>query len=423
MRQKACKLLHHILCSSLVFASLLAATPMLATPVLMNQSVPPPQPVAQVEASTNNDMAVFISAADNRDTSQQQPFKVGPVVFRPHISYQYAYARGLLFAQSNAANSSINTIAPGIAVDLGRHWTFDYTPTIQIYSDKALHNNVGHAVSLVGNMNYEDWAFGFSQTYARSDTVLVETASQTVQDSYGTSISASHQLNEKFSTDLSLSQQIVDVSNAQSTRFWSLQDWVNYQVANRIFLGVGGTLGYVNVDVGPDQLSEDLQARIHWRVTDKIGFSLRGGLEYRQILDDAYSDPLNPIFGLDVQYAPFKQTQITLTADRLVGSSQYYIIGQTTESTSVRLMLNQRLLEKYNFSAGTSYTHTDYTTTLGSISAVRSDDGYGFSVGINRNIFKRGNIGLSYQYSKNTSSQSGFSYLSNQIMFQASYAY
>ena len=411
--------MNQILCCGL----LLVAVQVEATPVLM---IPPDvsvKPQSQLDNETNNDMAVFIPEADNRDDSLPQPFKAGPVVFRPHLNYQYSYAHGLLFAPSNAANSSINTIALCVVADLGRHWTLDYTPTVQVYSDKQLRNNVGHAVSLVGNVSYEDWVFGLVQTYVKSDATIVETASQTKQEVFGTSLTASHQLNEKFSTDLSLSQQITDVSGGQSTRSWSVQDWLNYKVAQRVFFGIGGTVGYVNVDIGPDQVSEELQARIQWRVTDKISFNVRGGLNYQQILDEAYSDPLSPVFGVDVQYAPFEQTRIFLSADRSVSSSQYYILGNTTEGTTVGLTLTQRLFEKYHFSTSLNYAHTDYTLTLVSISDVRSDDTYSFSASLNRTIFKRGSVGVSYQYGKNVSNRSGFGYMSNQIGLQASFAY
>jgi len=424
MRQKPWAFWSRIFYCGLLLATGFGADRAVATSTLMEPPENSVKPQSQLDAEASDDMAVFIPAADNRDTSLPQPFKAGPVVFRPHLNYQYSYTEGLLAAPSNSVNSSVHTIALGATVDLGRHWTLDYTPTIQVYSDKAFNNNVGHMASLMGSVSYEDWVFSLSQTYSKSDSTLVETATQTEQQQFSTSLNASCQLNEKFSTDMSLGQQISDVTGGQGIRAWSLSDWLNYQIAQRIFIGIGGTFQYVDVDTGPNQLSESLQARLRWRATEKISFSVRGGLECRQTLNDAYKDSLSPIYGADLQYAPFKHTQISLYANRSSDSSQLYnILSQSTESTSVGLTLNQRLFENYNLSTGVNYTHADYKTTYLILSNVRTDDNYSISVGLNRTIFKRGSVGVSYQYGKNTSNQAGYSYLSNQIGLQASFAY
>jgi hypothetical protein len=408
----------------LLLAGLLTGR-LLAGPVVMQAPPPAPvQPQAETEDATNNDMAVFIPTGDHRDTSLPEPFKFEGMVFRPHGDYQFLYVNGMLASPSNIHNTFINTISPGITVDLGRHWTVDYTPSFVFYSDRAFHNAVNHNVSLNGQTRYEDWLFNFSQTYSHSDGTLSDTAAQTKEDNFTTGIGVSHQLSDKFSTDLSLSQNLNFVKSLQDSRTWSTLDWLNYQVAKRLFIGVGLGVDYtVLTGPGADSVDEQLQGRLQWRATDKLAFTANAGLDYQQVLATGNKDPLNPIFGVGVQYLPFDHTQISLNAGRTVSSSDYYILAQNTESTTVSLNVSQRLLEKFYLSGGLGYTRTDYTVTVGSLSDIRSDDDYSFNLRLSHVFLKRGNVALTYQYSDNHSTAPGYTYHSNQVGIEVGFAY
>lgn len=414
----------------LAVAGLLVTRAAAVQPVLMGTPPPVTAPVAVSEDSTNNDMAVFQPSMLKRDDSLPQPLKFGPIIFRPHPSYQFIFGTGIQSSPGNPQDSVINTLGLGVAVDLGRHWTLDYTPTLRFYSNRAFRDSVDHSASLIGNVRYEDWMFGLSQTFLMTDSTTAETATQTKQEAYNTLLTASHQLNDKFSTDLSVGLQLNDVSGQQSSTTFSTLDWLNYQAAKRLFFGIGGGVGYTMVDGGvnqPDQVYEQLRGRIQWRASEKISFSANVGAEYRQLLASGYQNPLNPVFGASVEYAPFKQTQISLSASRAVSSSDYYIIGQTAESTTVNLNLNQRLLEKFYLNAGLGYTRTDFKISLNLppllLSHERTDDIYFFNARLSRSFLKRGNVAVTYQYSDNQSTEKGFTYQSQQVGFEIGFAY
>ena len=56
------------------------------------------------------------------------------------------------------------------------------------------------------------------------------------------------------------------------------------------------------------------------------------------------------MFGASVQYQPVETTTLSLTADRSLTPSLFQ--GQVTESTSVSISVNQRLLKRLNLTAG-----------------------------------------------------------------------
>ncbi|HSY16733.1 MAG TPA: outer membrane beta-barrel protein [Candidatus Acidoferrales bacterium] len=393
---------------------------------------PPPanlQTVAAHDDATNNELNVFIPSYENRDNSLPQPFKFGPVVIRPHPFYRFVYATGIQSGTNNSQSSIIQEFSPGIAVDLGRHWMVDYTPTIRFYSNRAFRNSIDHAATLTGGTSYEDWTFNLSQAFAKSDSTLADTAAQTETETYDTEIGASRVLNEKMYAQFGVSQVFNFVAGQQDSHVWSTMDWLNYVYTKRLTFGAGIGGGYVKIDPdasqssNPDQSFEQMQARVQWRATDKLAFSVNAGFEDRQILAAGSQDELNPTFGASIEYAPFEHTQIALTAGRAVSSSDYYILAQSTETTSVNLNVNQRLLEQFNLSVGLGYAQTEYTTALGSLSAIRSDDNYNFNVRLARSFLKRGNMALTYQYSDNRSNQAGFTYHSNQVGFEVGFSY
>ena len=418
-------------------AVMVVAERLVATQVIM---APPPvsvtPPALQPSESQTNAMEVFIPAGSVRE-NLPQPFKYGPVTVRPHLSYRFMYGDGIQSAPTNQQKTVIQEISPGILVELGRHWTVDYTPTIRFYSNKQFRDGVDHAATLTGGTRQDDWSFGLMQNFTCTTAPLAETGTQAEQQSYTTALSASCVLNNKMSADFGLNQNLLFTEGFQNSREWSTTDWLNYQFWPRLTAGVGAGLGYVNVDSGSDQTYEQLLARVNWRATDKISFQVNGGIEDRQFLNltgsaigivgtnlvhiTPASDLVSPVFGAAVQYAPFKHTQISLNASRSVAPSLFQ--NEVTETTSFGGNLNQRLLKKFQLNLGGGYNIAQYTSSLGGFTADRRDNYYYFNARLSHPFLKRGTCAVFYQYSDNQSTAPGFSYKGSQIGFEISYGY
>jgi Putative beta-barrel porin 2 len=417
---------------------------LLATGVLTVQRVlggsvlisPPPvvttPPVVQEDA-VNNEMDVFIpSGVVNPDSAGL--FQYGPVTLHPHVSNSLIYGNGIQSSIGNEQDTLVDILSLGVTADLGRHWTVDYSPTLNFYSSRQFHNNVNQSASLMGATHYEDWSFSLSQNFSSTSDPITETGAQTSQQSYVTALSAAYAFNDKWAANASVDQNISLVSGFQDSYSWTTLEGVSYEFSPRLNVGISAGGGYTKVggdaseaDSNPDSVNEEIQFNANWRATDKISLQGSVGLNDQQFLAAGFNDSLSPVFSAAIQYQPFSVTQISLGASRFVGSSDYFIEAQTTESTTINLNLNQRILKKYNLTLGAAYSQVQYTSTLTilnySLGNARTDNDYSFNASFGRSFLTHGTWAITYQYSDNESSVAGLSQRSNQIGLQVGFSY
>jgi len=384
---------------------------------------PPPSvsvtPPAELEASPS-EMQVF--SAENPIASfpeEVQPLQLGPVTLRPHMLYQFVYGTGIQSSPGQGHDTIIQSLAPGMLLVLTPHWTLDYTPTFNFYSDKSFKDYVGQSVTLTGGASYEAWTFGLSQNFTYSSSPEAQTGTQTGQDTYSTALTASCPLNSKMSVDLGLNQYLDFPSGFQTSKTWSTLDWLNYEFWPRLTTGVGAGLGYVNAN--PNMVFEQLQGRVGWRATDKISFQVSGGAEFTQVTDDSSNPLVNPIMGASIQYQPFDQTKLSVGASRVVSPSYYD--NQISVVTSVNGNLRQRLLGKLFLDVTAGYNWNNYTALSSAIADQPAADYYSVNVQLSATILKRGTVAVFYNYSDNSTSQAGLSYISSQVGFNLGFRY
>ena len=417
-------------------------------PAAMAQQVlmPPPSvpllPAAVQDHLTNTlDQMQAFEPGQTASSTEPGPslFRLGPVLLRPHLLYRFLYGNGLQSSPGQQQNSIIQVVSPGVELDLGANWNLDYTPTLTYYSSSQFRNTVDQSAKLGwGAAYHDDWFFTGSQSYASTSDPNVETAAQTDQQTYSTLFDANHTLNDQLSVDLGLTQNFNVIGNSgggtnflqglASSRSWSTMDWFNDQLRPRLSIGLGFGFGYNQQDGSPDSIDQQYQGRVSWRATDKISFQLGGGLQDQEYLSGGASDLVTPIFNAGIQYQPFDHTQLSLSASRTVSSSSFQ--SQVTEASSITADLNQRLLGRLTLDLSGGYTTTDYIATSSGLSTGRSDDLFNFSARLSCPFLQRGTVSLIYQYSDNTSSQSGFAasssafgFTSNQIGFEIGWRY
>jgi hypothetical protein len=391
---------------------------------------PPPEFAAKTNAiatlwGTNQFEQTAPQVSPSNETTSRRLWDLGPVHLHPHIFYSLSYGNGLQSQPGNQSKSFINTLSPGMAVDIGSHWRLDYTPTLRYYSSQEFRDALDHSVNLTWGTICGDWKLGASQGYAKTSEPLIETGSQTTTEIYSTVLSTAYQLNSKTSLEFSANQGF-RYANSVSTnqpltdsKTWTAIATANYQLSPALSIGPSLTFAYDNLNVGSDMTSEQFQGQFLWRPGPKLTCLGRGGLEIRQFLDSTESDLVTPVFALSLAYRLFELTTFSLAANRTVAPS--YFGNQLTETSSFNGGVRQRLLQRLYLDVTGGYTTTKYRTTSAGKSANRDDDYATVNIRLICPILQHGSASVFYNWSDNISSQPGFGYNSDQVGLELGY--
>ena len=360
-------------------------------------------------------------------------FQRGPFSLHPHLMARYIYGLGLPTNGGRHVASVITTQAPGLLVDIGKHWTLDYSPTWTSYTARALKDTVDQSFSLQGAGEVQGLAVNFSENYAKSSPILIETGGQTPQRTWATQLGASTRIGNKttFQTSASLNERYGEI--IPDTRDWATMNWLTMQYSTRTQIGLGLGAGYSDIVGQPDATNERYLGRFNWNPTDKLKLALDGGVEVRHSRAAAAKDRHNPILTASLAYQPFPTTTLTLASARTVATA--YFQNQVVEGSSWNLGLSQRLLEHFYLSAGYSHQVNDFQaiTTVAPIVLPenppieplpnapiisrpgRSDRTESFNARLTTQIFGHWTVAASYQRSNNRSSQKGFTFNTTQF--------
>jgi hypothetical protein len=416
------------------FACLALAAPasaqQAASPV-QTASPPPQSVIAPIQPAPGEATAGGQSGAspvtDLLQEAQRQaqyppsPFEVGPLKLLPHLLYRYLYGDGIQPEPGFQATTAVNTLSPGISGLVGDHWTFDYTPTWNWYSNHVFHDSVDQSAAVTGSLKVGDDPLQVAQTYVQSHNPLVETGMQTEERDYVTSLEMQHDFNSVLLLDANADQALRFANGFPSSREWDTTDWLRYKLSPRLVASGGASAGYVTVSEGADQFYYGPEAQLGINASDELRADLTAGYQMRTFIEHPRQHLDSPIYSADVVYSPTQTTRVTLTGSREIGVS--YFVDQTTQTTDWDLKLEQRFLKHLFLTADLDEEYVHYLSTVSADQTVRADHDQIINLRLGTTFLRRGTIAALYQRSRNVSSLAGYGFVSNQVGFEIAYRY
>jgi hypothetical protein len=345
----------------------------------------------------------------------------GPLTVRAHFFYSYLYGDGIPSRDGQRQTTAIQNVAPDFLIDLGTHWTIDYTPTWVFYSSSAFKDSVDQSVRMTGWATAEDWIMQFSQSYSTTSSPLIETGAQTKQVYWSTNLSGTYSFNSKMALELTALHSYQSAESFTTSQEWSTMDWLHYKFAPQLDTSVGLGYGYVGVSKGTDMTYTRPQVQVTWTATRKITFTIHGGEESRHFLSGGTPNLNSPIYGASVLYQPFETTKLTLGTEHQVTAS--FLEDEITKGTQWTGQLEQRLLKEFYLSVALSRGKVDYLPLAGSTVGPRNDLNYSLNVRLSTTLFRRCTVAAIYQDSHNSSTEAGFGLSSSQVGFEIGYRY
>jgi hypothetical protein len=366
-----------------------------------------------------NQARVFGQTATNEELDT--PFQLGPVAFTPFGSYEISYGTGIQAQPGVSSTTVIQSISPGGLFALGKVWSLNYTPTWQLYSNKAFHDTLDQSATLTANDNYADWNLQFSQSYSRTNEPLVETGRQTPEQDYATGFQASYGATDQIRLSVGLNQDILFASDAPDSYDWSTTEQIHYLVIPQLDAYIGPGFGYVIEDPGFDMNYIQAQAGLTWTATDKLDLNLQGGFEHRDILAADGGTVNTSLFSATIDYKPSDTTTLTVTGSRSVEPS--LATDQIDQNLNFNFSVQQRLLGHFYMGAKVGYETDTYLAIGPDVANVRNDQFTTYGLNLNTTLFRKCTISLQYQNNRNLSSVAGFGLSSYQYGLTLGYRY
>ena len=194
--------------------------------------------------------------------------------------------------------------------------------------------------------------------------------------------------------------------------------YLYYNWLPKLSVGVGGTFGYNWVDdPTPNQTFEQVNARLNYQATAKLGVYASAGCEFRQF-DGNRNSYATPVFEVGVTHHPFEGTTINLAAGRRIYNSGF-LPNQDFADTYVVGRFQQRLFHRLYLGLGGGYENSDYFATNRNVSAPRNDDYWFIEPSLDVLITRWLSAGVYYLHREDTSNISFFSFDDNQVGVRA----
>ncbi len=357
----------------------------------------------------------------------------------PFGRLKVTYDDNLFISPTNPESDVFFTLSPGIAAgwgdyakevrQLGEFEHYFEVPEIEvedvphsfgfvkylasetIFSDHSGEDALDHDALLSGRVEFAKLQLNGRLYFKTLSGTDVELGDRVKRKVYGGSVGALYNFSDKTSFEISLSNDSYDYENRVDWREWVLEDYLNYQVLPKTRVAIGTRFGLVDVKTGDTQTYEALVARVIYSSSSKLALSLDGGLESRQY-GSGTNDDLLSVFNLAATYEPFDGTSISGSAYRRTTTSVAEI-NQNITATGVAVRIRQRFLHRFYFTMEAGYDRSEYDSVVNASDAGRSDDRTYIKPSASFDVTKYLSAESSFQYQRNDSSVSDFTFTEN----------
>jgi hypothetical protein len=188
-----------------------------------------------------------------------------------------------------------------------------------------------------------------------------------------------------------------------------------YQITPKIRLGGEAVFGRLDQDESPSSNYAQLRLLANYDLTGKLSFNLSAGGEIRHYNSGDGQTNATPVFSLGLTYRPFPDTSIGLSAYRNVYASPS-AAGENFVATGLSLQLSQLLFQRVTVGLTTGYENDEYRATQSGAAEIGRGDNYFFIEPTLTYKFRDWlSASLSYEFRRNSSNESKFTFSDNRI--------
>ncbi len=344
----------------------------------------------------------------------------------------------IFISHTNKVSDYYFAIEPEITIGVGdiegrnrSYLRLDYMPSGLLFVDHSDQDAFNQLIHLEGGYNSGRLTLSLSEDIALLESANLNSFYDTTGLWANTDVSAPTRVNI-FYTRLRANYELTGKISLQAefdspTYFYPTQIsdytisgglYLYYNWLPKVSVGIGGTFGYNWVDAPTtNQTFEQVNARLNYEVTAKVGLYASGGVEFRQFNGNRNTYD-TPVFEVGATYHPFEGTNLSLAAGRRIYNSGF-LANQDFASTYVAARFQQRLFQRIYLGLGFGYENSDYFATDRDVTATRNDDYWFIEPSVDVLITRWLSAGVYYLHREDSSNDDFFSFEDNQVGVRA----
>jgi hypothetical protein len=188
-----------------------------------------------------------------------------------------------------------------------------------------------------------------------------------------------------------------------------------YQITPKIRLGGEAVFGRLDQDESPSSNYAQFRLLSNYDLTGKLSLNLSVGEEIRHYDSGDGQTNATPVFSLGLTYHPFPDTTIGLSGYRSVSASPS-AAAEHFLATGLSVQISQLLFQRVTAGLATGYENDEYRATRSGAAELGREDNYFFLEPTLTYKFGRWlSASLSYEFRRNASNESAFTFSDNRI--------
>jgi len=296
----------------------------------------------------------------------------------------------------------------------------DYTPSVNVFTEHGVNNNVDHIAGLSAGYAFSRLAVGVEQDYSRVADKANEVGTRIVRTLYETRLRARYEFSDRSRLEVNGKYTRYDYEQANYQGFQELrnEDWFNRQMGAKVSAGLGVVFGYVLPEGNANQTYQQVLLRGIYRLTGKLDVRMMAGGEYREF-ESGRPATLDPVFGVAAIYQPSERTTLTLDAHRMDQPSPFGDYNYVTLGAYAGV--RQTVFGSWSVGLSGGYDNIEYVRSQSRASNTRSDGYLSLRTSLDYDMNSHVKASLFYIRRQNDSTSQRFEYENNMLGLQVAW--
>lgn len=341
--------------------------------------------------------------------------------FRPLAGLGYVYDDNIFITHTNTVSSSLYQLIGGFSFEAGDYrqhkndyLTLSYLGTGLIYPDLPQINGYDQTANLIAQHIFEKLSIILESFYQYLNGPNRDVGNYIRGTALNNTLKLIYKKSSKTSIEFALNQHSNIYPGNFSTYYQEVRLGVDYQLHNRLRVGLQAILGENTTQGSPNQDYQTINGNLEYSLTGKLLLKASAGLQANEYTTGNLPARLLPVFSLGSDYHPSQNTTIGILGYRNLQSSAS-LTGQDYIATGFSISVDHNIHQRWTPGITIGYENDTYIPNSSSISTSRVDNYAFIRPHVSYHFLKYLDADIYYSFKQNNSTYENYTWKDNQI--------